>query len=365
MAPEVAPLFEPITHRGWTLPSRVLLAPINTGFAEKGLPTDKMSAFHAARSGPHIGISMVGNVAVAEGAANNSGTAVLADPDAVPSFGAVAGAIRHRGSLAGIQLAHSGFLAPTRGWRADDPQSAMNQLRTTLLSFPARSLDEHLSGFVVAAALAVRSGFEVIQIHGAHGYLLSLLLSRELNRRTDRFRALGPATTDLFRRLRDVVSTRLLSVRINVRNGPVALPEEAQYVADLAAFLDLSGVDILEVSAGLYSVDRRLIYPTSRSKDMPYLAEAIRLSSRFSSLVSVAGNLRDLRDIPTSAPSRMLFAVGRAFIADADFATKARAGHHEAIVRCQRSSQCHYFSRGRAHIACGVNPEWGSEENLE
>src|SRR5260370_40583468 len=98
-------LFEPTIWRGRTIPSRVLLAPINTGFARNHRPSLDLLAFHRERSGPAVGIGFVGNVAIAETTALNAQTAVLRSDWDLKRFAVIARAISKRGSLAGIQLA--------------------------------------------------------------------------------------------------------------------------------------------------------------------------------------------------------------------------------------------------------------------
>src|SRR5688572_2796312 len=70
-------LFEPFPIRSVVLPSRILFAPINTGFTRLGRPTKRLVSFHVERSGPSIGVSIVGNVAVEPDARANAGTALL------------------------------------------------------------------------------------------------------------------------------------------------------------------------------------------------------------------------------------------------------------------------------------------------
>src|SRR5436309_1090651 len=91
---------------GRVFASRVVLAPINTGFANEGRPTIELLRFHRERSGSGIGLSIVGNVSVSMTGRSNSGTAVMR-LDTIESFREVASAIRSRGSMAGIQLAYS------------------------------------------------------------------------------------------------------------------------------------------------------------------------------------------------------------------------------------------------------------------
>jgi NADPH2 dehydrogenase len=118
-----------------------------------------------------------------------------------------------------------------------------------------------------------------------------------------------------------------------------------------------AGTHILDFSNGFYTVDRRLIYPGIEKGVLPNLRAVRDLAADLDCIVSLAGNVTDLRDVPELS-DRMIISVGRALIADPHFARKARLGQFAAIVQCERTGHCHYFSRGKDHIECGVNQEF-------
>jgi 2,4-dienoyl-CoA reductase-like NADH-dependent reductase (Old Yellow Enzyme family) len=127
---------------------------------------------------------------------------------------------------------------------------------------------------------------------------------------------------------------------------------QADAIAELAA---KSGVDILDLSAGVYTVDRRRIYPGSIGLPMPYLPSGLQFALRHQHfVVTVSGNLTDTRGV-ADIPGNVLLGVARALIADPDFANKSSRGDHDAIHRCARTNRCHYFSRRRPSLECGVN----------
>jgi 2,4-dienoyl-CoA reductase-like NADH-dependent reductase (Old Yellow Enzyme family) len=126
-------LFQPVVWRSQYLPSRVLLAPINTGYTTRSLPTSRLVRFHRERSGPAIGISMVGNVAVEASARTNDHTAVLRSNRDIPRFAVLARTISRRGSLPGIQLASApAHLFPSRRWRTSSKAAEEIRLRGIL-----------------------------------------------------------------------------------------------------------------------------------------------------------------------------------------------------------------------------------------
>jgi 2,4-dienoyl-CoA reductase-like NADH-dependent reductase (Old Yellow Enzyme family) len=89
-------LFKPLAYRSYTIPSRVLLAPINTGYAENGLPTPRLIRFHELRSDSSIGVNMVGNAAVSAFGLSNKNTLILQDYTSIPAYRELAERIRWR-----------------------------------------------------------------------------------------------------------------------------------------------------------------------------------------------------------------------------------------------------------------------------
>lgn len=305
---------------------------------------------------------MVGNVSTSWRWASNPRTIVLESSKDVPRHAVVARAIQERGSLAGIQLAQCpDSLFPLKSWSQPHPDEEIQRLRRIASEPSQESLDEHMRSFVVSARLACAARFDVIQLHAAHGYLLSLLLSHRFNERKDKYRAGGPWWRDLISELRQTVDGRLLSVRLNLVYG-LDDPVEDKLVGEYSALLSRLGVDIIDLSAGIYTMTRSYIYPGTREeRAIPYFAAASALATELpGTLVSVAGNFRDLRDIPAGLPDNLCVSVGRALIADSRFVDKSFSGDHQAIRICDRRNRCHYFSRGARHLECGVNPHLGT-----
>jgi NADPH2 dehydrogenase len=140
--------------------------------------------------------------------------------------------------------------------------------------------------------------------------------------------------------------------------------ESAEFDSTLDVIERLATVDVdyIDLSAGFYTVDRTLIYPvgskTSRS-ELPYYRAASAIARRIAKPVVFAGNLRDVRALPSDMPENLMVAAARAFIADPTFAEKSARGRYDEVVACDRKNACHYFTRGKAHITCGVNPQLG------
>jgi 2,4-dienoyl-CoA reductase-like NADH-dependent reductase (Old Yellow Enzyme family) len=350
------PLFQPVNCRGKIIPTRVLLAPINTGFAQDGRPTIRLLRFHAERSGPALGISMLGNVAVNFEGRTNLSTAVLSSQAQSARYAVIARAIRARGSLPGIQLACSlPELEPPRIWRAKNKAAETMRLSKLVTTLPEARLQQHLDEFVNSASVAAAAGFEVIQIHAAHGYLLSLLLNEQVNLRKGRFSYMGQWVRDLFERILQVIGSSLLSVRLSFIAGVTEFDKEARQTIEVCEDLLRSGVDMFDFSAGIYTLDRQMIYP-GRARTTPVYWDYIpEIAARIDAPLVVAGRITNLNTM-AQLPGNVFVSLGRAMIADPGFAEKSAHGRDHQINPCTLVNQCHYFSRGRPSIECGVNP---------
>jgi NADPH2 dehydrogenase len=220
-------------------------------------------------------------------------------------------------------------------------------------------LSSVLDSFAAAAGLAAKAGFDVIQLHAAHGYLLSLLLNPLANCLEGDFRLRGPWLCRLIDSVQDTTKPRLLSVRLSLFSGlSPDTDEEVDFAREASLQLARLGVRVVDYSAGFYTVDKRLIYPGLERDIVPQYQRVSEFAAQLDCLVVFGGNVNDLRLVPPLRHN-MLVSVGRALIADPNFIRKSRQQCFDTIVRCRRSGWCHYFSRGKSALECGANPSLG------
>ncbi len=270
MRPVVTPmLFTPLTLRGLTLRNRVWLAPMCQYSATDGVPDEWHLVHLATRAVGGFGLVIAEATAVVpEGRITPQDTGLWDDVQ-VAAWRRVTDAVHAAGAHVGVQLAHAGRKASTyRPWdprqgsvpAADGgwPTVAPSAVAFPGLAEPAALTEAQLrevpQRFADAAARARRAGFDVVEIHAAHGYLLHQFLSPLSNRRTDEYG--GP----LENRARLLVETvdavrgvwpqdAPLLVRVSATDwvdGGLTVDEVAQVAKDLAAH----GVDLVDVSSG-------------------------------------------------------------------------------------------------------------------
>jgi 2,4-dienoyl-CoA reductase-like NADH-dependent reductase (Old Yellow Enzyme family) len=206
-APDKPLLFTPLTIRGITLPNRTVLAPMVQYRARDGAPSD----FHLVHLGKfalgRFGIVMAEATAVeARGRVTHACPGIW-DDSHIPAWKRITGYIKSEGSVPALQLAHAGRKAAThraidgtgpytpedakRGLPAWDIVGPTTEPTTPAYNTPhalsATEIGEIVQAFAAAAQRADEAGFDIVEIHGAHGYLLASFLSAIANTRNDRY----------------------------------------------------------------------------------------------------------------------------------------------------------------------------------
>jgi len=208
-------LFAPLSLRGVTLRNRIVLSPMCQYSARDGLATDWHLMHLGARAAGGAGLILAEATAVCpEGRITPADLGIWRD-DQVAPLARIAHFIREQGAVAGIQLAHAGRKASTAtpweggaplgpdagGWapvRGASPVPFAGGYPTPE-PLDGQELQEIVDDFAKAAERALRAGFQVVEIHGAHGYLLHSFLSPLSNQRTDEYGGSFPNRTRLLR----------------------------------------------------------------------------------------------------------------------------------------------------------------------
>jgi len=273
----VSLLFSPLTLRGTTFRNRVWVSPMCQYSSEGGRPTDWHLVHLGALAQGGAGLVMTEATAVVpEGRISPEDAGIWNDEQAA-DYERIVDFVHGQGAVAGIQLAHAGRKASTRApWRGRGPvpvaEGGWETVGPSAVGYadwpaPRELTADELTAlpglWAQAARRALRAGFDVAEIHAAHGYLLHEFLSPLTNRRTD---AWGGDATGRSRLLLDVVDAvravwpedRPLFVRVSATDwvpGGLQLDD----VAPLAARLAEHGVDLVDVSSGGNSPDQRIV----------------------------------------------------------------------------------------------------------
>lgn len=364
-------LFTPFDIRGKKLKNRIVFPPITTNFATPAAEvTEKMINYYAGRA--RGGAAMI---VVEPGVTNPRAKLMprsmgifedrLADP-----LARLVEAVKKHDCLAFIQIAHAG---PRARWNPQGVQPVSASDEPIFKGIVPRPLDRGeiprvVEEFVLAARRAARAGFDGVEVHGAHFYLLSNFLSPLTNHRRDEYGggAAGRAkiVCEIIRGIKQECGAGFpVTVRYHSREmGEGGIDPAGS--ADLGRKFAAAGADLLHISS-YYLPDPALeavmtIPATSiPGEDAPegcFLDDAAAVRRNVPLPVIGVGRIIN----PTVAEGALekkncdLVAVGRALVADPDWPRKAAAG--EEIRRCRSCKAC-LGSLASGEMVCAVNPE--------
>ncbi|WP_315720171.1 MULTISPECIES: hypothetical protein [unclassified Bradyrhizobium] len=313
----------------------VFLLAVNTGFVTRGAPDDRFLEFYRSRSSPRLHCAIVGNVTVPGGFGSNAATPHLTTASV---WADLATAIRSRGTLPGIQLATawSGYVG-SRKFVSSASHVFIPWARNLVNEIGPEAIYAFLNSFDSAADIATQHGFGHIQIHAAHGYLLSLLVDNRIYRNA----------TQVLDRL-SLLSERLrrqglqTSIRISLKSGDPEFDRIGSVeFQDTIARLPF---DFVDLSSGFYNIDKRLIYPARPDVLIERLRDSVAIGVRHPMRSFIfSGRILDVDW--TGIPSNMHPGLCRDLIANPQFLQQLHNG-------CRNHGKCHYFSRGSNHLTC-------------
>jgi hypothetical protein len=316
---------------------RTFFVGLNTGYVDGSMPDQRMLAFYEERSSPRLTCAIVGNVVIPGGHGCNAVTPIISRSR---QWKTLASAIASRGTAPGIQLATAweGYSGAT-SFRPKDWTEAIARSRALAATVAPSRLQQLFSDVRVGTELAAAAGFRHVQLHAAHGYLFSLLLDSRLYDGAADCLALVASWAQASRE-----AGLETSLRISLKTGDERFDRYGSNAfQDQASALP---VDIVDVSSGFYSVDKRLIYPSLAAVLQERRLETAALASRH--------------------PAKQFILSGRASAAVEDFPDNVHFGLCRDLIAnplflydrsrgCKNSGKCHYHSRGTESVTC---PRW-------
>ena len=262
-------LFSPLTQRSLTLRNRLVISPMCQYSAVDGVPGPWHLVHLGSRAVGGAGVVIAEATAVSAAGRISPGDTGLWNDRQEQAWQPIAAFIRQHGAVAGMQLAHAGRKASThKPWDGGGPLAVGDGDWTTLapsaLPFDRgwhtpQALDhgglrQVVADFRATAQRALRAGFELIELHAAHGYLLHQFLSPLSNQRTD---AYGGSFDNRTRLLREVIAavrevwpaSLPLWLRLSATDWADGGWDIGQSV-QLARQMQALGVDLIDVSSG-------------------------------------------------------------------------------------------------------------------
>jgi 2,4-dienoyl-CoA reductase-like NADH-dependent reductase (Old Yellow Enzyme family) len=346
----------PVSIRSVSIRNRFFAAPMATQYADKsGLVTDALVDYYRFLTGTGVGLVVVEAAAVHAQGRGWSRELAAWNPDHRSGLARIAAVVhKHRG-VAFLQLHHAGrqSLPPHPGEKTVAPSA----IPCPVLDRPVRGLrpDEIrrlILAFTDAARSAADAGFDGIELHGAHGYLLHQFCSPLTNKRDDEY-GLEPSGLSRFplevvRSIRTALPDFPIAYRLSARDylpGGLTLPQSKT----LAQALVGAGVDFISVSGGAYA---SLHGPESlfgpMSPEAVFRDDARDIREAVSCPVGVAGKIQR----PTTAfaifanQDAHLVGLGRILLRDPLYVQKALGSDPAPVEPCLLCMRCRFHPRG-------------------
>ena len=366
-------LFAPIQIRDMELKNRIIMPAMGTRMAdEKGFVTDKLIAYHAARAKGGCGLNIVEVAAVHTPSAPAHFVSISEDCY-IAGHKKLTDAIHANGGKASIQLWQGSIAA------CMDPKaqmlvvSEMNFGGHTIPAITKEQIQEVIACYGKAAARAVEAGYDCLEFHLAHNYLPHSFLSGGLNHRSDEY---GGNFENRSRFPLEVID----EIRKNMPEGmPLFIRIDAQddmleggmTIDDTIRFCKLAkehGVDVLDVSRGnIITAASMYEVPPIDVPNGFNIENAAKIRKETGMLTIGVGriNTAKLANELIENDRVDMVVMGRAQLADPEFANKACEGRIDEIVHCVGCNQGCYDGftdvMHRPHITCMRNPMIGHE----
>ncbi|MFJ5493513.1 NADH:flavin oxidoreductase [Pectobacterium carotovorum] len=351
-------LFSPFTLKGLTLPNRIVMAPMTRSMAEEGIPGPANAEYYRRRAEGGVGLILTEGTVVDRPASRNMpGIPLFHGEAALAGWEAVAKAIHAAGGRIGPQIWHTGS-THGRGWEPDAPVESPSGLvgpdEARGVVMTEEDIADTVAAFARAAADAKRLGFDTLELHGAHGYLIDQFFWPGTNKREDAF---GGATirersrfaAEIIRAVRAAVGEDFpLILRVSQwkqQDYSARLASSPQEMTDWLAPLVEAGVDILHCS------QRRFWDPEFPEIDgaegLNFAGWAKKLTGAATISVGSVGLTSDFfaafggEGSGTAALDNLyarmereefdLIAVGRVLLSDAQWVQKVRSGQTDKL----------------------------------
>ncbi|MFC1916447.1 FAD-dependent oxidoreductase [Chloroflexota bacterium] len=363
-------LWEPFRIKSMELKNRIVLPPMVTRYAaEDGHVTERASNYYEARARGGAALIIVEATYIHPRGRAFPNQLGISDDKFIPGLSELAQAIHRHGAKIAIQLHHGGRRASSKlsGLSLVAPSPLANPDGEMAKELTVDEIAEIVTFFAEAALRAKKAGFDGVEIHGAHGFLIDQFLSRSSNKRHDIYGGNLPNRArflvEVIKAVKAAVGERFpVWCRINGKEYGVAEGNTLEDAKKIALMAQKAGADAIHVSAFGPTAPHSLTSPT--------FVPAV--------IADLAGEIKQAVTVPVIAVGRItheagerileggkadLIAIGKAFLADPEFASKVASGRLEDITPCIVCMNCRddLNRPGVVGIRCSVNAALGKE----
>ena len=355
--------------------NRIVMPPMTTRTSDaEGFVTEDSIAYYMARVRGGTGLITVEMASPEKCGRHRRHEIGIYDDRFLPGLTRLVAEIHRGGAKASIQLGHGGghTRADICGETPIAPSAIPHPVyETTFETIVPEEMSmariwQTTTAHVAAALRAQQAGFDCVEIHAAHGYLISQFHAPFENRRTDEYGGSlenrARFGLDILRAVKAAVPGMGVIYRLSVEDffpGGLTFKEGKQ----IAIWAEQEGADALHITAGHYRSlpSAQVVLPPMSMPDAPFLDYAAEVKKHVSVPVIAVGRLGDPKLAESAVADRKadFIALGRTLVADPQWAAKVARG--EPVRRCLACNTCINEMRGGARISCVVNGAAGRE----
>jgi dimethylglycine catabolism A len=368
-------LFTPARIGPVEIKNRIVLPPMTTRTADaEGFVTDDTVAYYMARVRGGTGLITVEMASPEKCGRHRRHEVGIYDDCFLPGLTRLVAEIHSGGAKASIQLGHGGghtridICGETPIAPSAIPHPVYETTFETIVpeAMTKARIAQTVAAYVAAARRAQEAGFDCVEVHAAHGYLISQFHAPFENRRTDEYGGSlenrARFGLEVLRAVKAAVPRLGVVYRLSVEDFfPGGLPfSEGRQIAIWAA---QAGADAVHVTAGHYRSlpSAQIVLPPMTFPDATFLDFAADVKKHIAVPVIAVGRLGDPATAEAAVASGKtdFVALGRTLVADPQWVEKVRRG--DPIRRCLACNTCINEMRGGARIGCVVNGAAGRE----
>lgn len=341
-------LFEPYKVRRLTIPNRIVMSPMARAFSPDGVPGEDVAAYYSRRAENEVGLVITEGAVIGHpAAASESRLPDMFGEAALAGWGRVVRLVHEAGGAIFPQLVHMGMIrhegtGPNPQARSLGPSGLDLEGKQVSEPMTETEIAEVIRAFAEAAEHAQRVGFDGIELHGAHGFLIDQFFWAKTNRRTDRYGGDDLQRTtfaaEVVRAVRAAVGPEYpVSMRLSqwkMADYTAKLWETPEQLEQFLKVLVEAGVDIFHVST------RRINEPAFAGSELSLAGWVKKLSGKTTIAVGSVGIAGDGEDSSVNygilkekleQQEFDLVAVGRALLGDPAWAKKVHEGRLDEI----------------------------------
>jgi 2,4-dienoyl-CoA reductase-like NADH-dependent reductase (Old Yellow Enzyme family) len=342
-------LFTPFNAKALRLPNRIVMAPMTRRFSPLGVPPPEVAAYYRRRAEGQVGLIVTEGTAIGRPGATAGANVPDFCGEGLAGWQRVVEEVHDAGGAIAPQLWHVGVMAPEgqRPEAIDSPSGVTPDGECRGRPMSEEAIAETIAAFARAAGDARTLGFDAVELHGAHCYLLDQFLWEKTNRRTDRWGGAtlperGRFVVEVVKAVRQALGPeRPLILRLSQWKPQDYGAKLARTPEEMRAWLEPlaeAGADVFHCS------QRRFWEPEFEGSDLNFAGWAKKLTGKVTITVGSVGLSGEFRSRENAQPAGLeelvrrlergdfdLVAVGRALLADPQWAVKVRQGRQAEL----------------------------------